>query len=268
MLKPHVTIYTDGGCDPNPGTGGWGVVLLFDDQQTELSGGERSSTNNRMELTAACRALEFLDQPYSVDLHTDSQYVQKGITEWIKNWIRKDWKDVKNPDLWQRLDAATMRHDIKWHWLKGHAGHEHNERVDFLAMNEIRKLRGEAPLAQDIPAPFEGTIIHATSTPGTWKVKIKQESGETELNGAEQGANSYRMALVAAIAALEAFETPSKIEFYTDNETLQKGITQWIKGWIKKGWITSTGDPVKHKDLWLRLHDLREIHEISWKLRG
>lgn len=266
MPKPHVTIYTDGGCDPNPGTGGWGVVLLFDDKKIELSGGEKDSTNNRMELTAACRALEYLDQPYKVDLYTDSQYVQKGISEWIKNWIRKNWKDVKNPDLWQRLHRATQRHDIEWHWLKGHAGHEHNERVDFLAMNEIRKLRGESPLTEAENAQFDGIVIRSISSPGSWKITIKQQDGEKELNGTEPGAHSYKMALLAAITALETFNEPAKIEFYTDNETLQKGITRWVKGWVKNGWLTAAGEPVKYKDLWVRLHGLNAIHRISWKL--
>lgn len=140
-LQPKVTIYTDGGCEPNPGTGGWAAVLLTPDGERELSGGERATTNNRMELTAAIRALESLSERHTVELFTDSEYLQKGITLWIHNWIRKNWKDVKNPDLWQRLHAATQRHDIHWRWVKGHAGHRYNERCDQLAMTEIARLR-------------------------------------------------------------------------------------------------------------------------------
>jgi ribonuclease HI len=139
MTQPSVEIYTDGGAKPNPdGPGGWAALLLFGNHKKELSGGEPSTTNNRMELTAAIMALEALTEPCAVKLHTDSQYVKNGITQWMKNWRKNGWrtankKPVKNQDLWQRLDAATQRHEIKWAWVKGHAGHEHNERVDQLA---------------------------------------------------------------------------------------------------------------------------------------
>ena len=139
MDKPEVTIYTDGGAKPNPGgPGGWAALLQFGDHTKELSGGERGTTNNRMELTAAIMALEALTQPYHVTIHTDSQYLKNGITQWMKNWKCNGWrtadkKPVKNQELWERLDAATQRHTVDWKWLRGHAGHEHNERVDQLA---------------------------------------------------------------------------------------------------------------------------------------
>ncbi|MBZ0293608.1 MAG: ribonuclease HI [Anaerolineae bacterium] len=139
MTKPHVTIYSDGGAKPNPGgPGGWGVLLIYGDREKELSGGEASTTNNRMELTAACEALEALKQPCEVTFYTDSEYVQRGISEWLPGWIRRGWKTasrqpVKNQDLWERLHEATQRHDIEWCWVRGHDGNEHNERVDQLA---------------------------------------------------------------------------------------------------------------------------------------
>ena len=139
MTQPQVIIYTDGGAKPNPdGPGGWAALLISGDHRKELSGGEASTTNNRMELTAAIMALESLKQPCKVELHTDSQYVKNGITDWMRNWIRNGWKTaskkpVKNQDLWQRLDEATQRHDITWKWVRGHAGYEYNERVDQLA---------------------------------------------------------------------------------------------------------------------------------------
>lgn len=133
-----VSIWTDGGCRPNPGPGGWGVLLRFRDVEKEFYGGEADTTNNRMELTAAAKALEALTAPCCVHLHTDSEYVKKGITEWSKNWIRKNWKTssgkpVVNKDLWQRLIEVTKRHDVTWHWVKGHAGIAENEHVDALA---------------------------------------------------------------------------------------------------------------------------------------
>ena len=135
---PHVIIHTDGACSGNPGPGGCGAILTFGDVEKELFGGEAHTTNNRMELMAAISALEALKKPCTVDLHTDSQYVQQGISAWIHNWKRNGWrtadkKPVKNADLWQRLDAAIERHNVRWHWVKGHAGHALNERADALA---------------------------------------------------------------------------------------------------------------------------------------
>jgi len=134
----EVMIYTDGACSGNPGPGGWGALLQFGEHERELKGGERNTTNNRMELTAAIAALETLKRACKVQLHTDSTYLRDGMTCWIHNWKRNGWrttanKPVKNLDLWQRLDKAIQRHDIEWHWIKGHAGDPGNEAADALA---------------------------------------------------------------------------------------------------------------------------------------
>ncbi|RMF11696.1 MAG: ribonuclease HI [Alphaproteobacteria bacterium] len=136
-MKP-VEIFTDGACSGNPGPGGWGAILRYNGREKELYGGETETTNNRMELTAAIRALEALKRPCRVRLHTDSRYVKDGITRWIHNWKRNGWrtaakKPVKNAELWLALDAALARHDVEWVWVKGHAGHPENERADELA---------------------------------------------------------------------------------------------------------------------------------------
>jgi ribonuclease HI len=149
MSEQRVKIHTDGACSGNPGPGGWGAILSFGDQEKELMGGEAHTTNNRMELTAAISALEALKRPCTVDLYTDSQYVRSGISEWIKKWKQNNWrtadrKPVKNVDLWQRLDAALKEHDVKWHWVKGHAGHAENERADQLARNGLIAARAGA----------------------------------------------------------------------------------------------------------------------------
>ena len=142
----HVIIHTDGACRGNPGPGGWGAVLQAGGgHEKELWGGEALTTNNRMELMAAIQALEALTRPCRVDLHTDSKYVMQGITEWIRGWKARGWKTadkkpVKNDDLWRRLDAARARHEVKWHWVKGHAGHELNERADRLANRGIDEM--------------------------------------------------------------------------------------------------------------------------------
>ena len=137
-MTKRVAAWTDGACSGNPGPGGWGAILTFGDSEKELSGGEAETTNNRMELMAAISALEALSRPCAVDMHVDSQYVRNGILSWLKGWKRNGWrtadkKPVKNVDLWQRLDAATERHEIAWHWVKGHAGDTMNERADALA---------------------------------------------------------------------------------------------------------------------------------------
>jgi len=137
-MSETITIWTDGACSGNPGPGGWGAILRAGGQEKELSGGAPATTNNRMELTAAIMALESLKGPSEVDIHTDSQYVRGGVTGWIHGWKRNGWrtadkKPVKNIELWLQLDAATARHQIRWHWVKGHAGHPENERADVLA---------------------------------------------------------------------------------------------------------------------------------------
>ena len=141
----RVRIYTDGACKGNPGPGGWGALLQFDGREKELCGGEPATTNNRMELTAVIRALEALRRRCDVDLYTDSQYVQKGISEWVASWKRRGWKTadkkpVKNVDLWLELDRLAGGHDIRWHWVRGHAGHAENERADQLANKGIESL--------------------------------------------------------------------------------------------------------------------------------
>ncbi|MEC6833813.1 ribonuclease HI [Photobacterium toruni] len=137
MMK-QVEIFTDGSCLGNPGPGGYGTVLRYKQHEKELSGGYLMTTNNRMELLAAIMGLASLKHPCSVDLTTDSQYVRQGITQWIHNWKKRGWqtadkKPVKNADLWQQLDQETQRHQVQWHWVKGHAGHPENERCDVLA---------------------------------------------------------------------------------------------------------------------------------------
>ena len=144
--KPHVVIYTDGACSGNPGPGGWGAILMSGPHRKELSGGEANTTNNRMELYAAIASLEALKKPSSVELHTDSSYLRNGITQWIHGWKRNGWrtadrKPVKNAELWQRLEEISQRHDISWHWVKGHAGHPENERADELAREGMAPFR-------------------------------------------------------------------------------------------------------------------------------
>ena len=144
-MTPEVVIYTDGACSGNPGPGGWGAILISGQHERDLWGGEPATTNNRMELMAAIQALEALKRPCRVELHTDSKYVQQGISEWLPGWKARGWKTaakapVKNEDLWRRLDTARLRHDVTWKWVKGHSGHTLNDRADALARRGIAEL--------------------------------------------------------------------------------------------------------------------------------
>jgi ribonuclease HI len=142
-MTKRVEIWTDGACSGNPGPGGWGAILKFDGTEKELCGGDADTTNNRMELMAAIASLEALTRPCAVDLHTDSQYLRGGVMTWIHNWKKRGWttadkKPVKNIELWKRLDEARARHEVEWHWVKGHAGNELNERADELARRGMK----------------------------------------------------------------------------------------------------------------------------------
>ena len=152
----EVDIYTDGACSGNPGPGGWGAILRSGAHEKEIFGGEPATTNNRMELLAVIRALEALKRPVAARVHTDSQYVQKGISEWIHGWKARGWKTaskepVKNADLWRALDEAASRHQVKWLWVRGHNGHPENERADALARAEIKKLRESRLQEKSLP---------------------------------------------------------------------------------------------------------------------
>ncbi len=147
-MTDRVEIFSDGACRGNPGPGGWGALLRYKGHEKLLSGAEAHTTNNRMEMMAAIQALESLRRPCKVHVTTDSQYLHKGITEWLAGWKKRGWKTadkkpVKNTDLWQRLDQALATHEVKWHWVRGHSGHPENERADQLATRAIDKLNGQ-----------------------------------------------------------------------------------------------------------------------------
>lgn len=268
---PQVTIYTDGGADPNPGPGGWGAVLLFEKADgssitKELSGGHPATTNNQMELSAAIEALNALSRPCSVDLHTDSQYLRNGITRWIHGWKAKGWKDVKNVALWQALDAAIQRHQIAWHWVKGHAGNIYNERADQLATaaRPVAAVSLDESRAQ-LYLQLAGPTNNKKSGAGGWAAALirPQDNSPAYFVGEFTDTSPNELAVRAAVALLQQIPPEERLQVYCDNSYLIDGISQWVQGWRSQGWSKD----IKFKGDWQQLDSLNQARDIHW-VRG
>lgn len=265
----RVTIYTDGGCRPNPGPGGWGVVILMPDQApSELSGSEEEATNNRMELRAAIEALRALDQAHDVDLNTDSQYVRQGITSWMEGWKRREWRTasgdpVQNRDLWQELESELERHTVEWHWVKGHSGDQWNERADELASAAIPRFSGfvDDPGAVHIVL---GIAYSGKMNKGAWAASLRFEEREKGLSGVVHEATSNQMHILGAALALEAMKRPVRAHLYTTSDYLKDGATSWLAGWRSRGWTTREGKAVSNKGAWQRLERQIDHHSLTW----
>jgi ribonuclease HI len=274
----EVTIYTDGGADPNPGTGGWAAVLIdpVSGKTRELSGGEPRSTNNRMELTAAIRALEALKLPCKVRLVTDSLYLRKGVTQWLPGWIARGWKrkdgELQNEDLWRRLAELIRGHQIRWDWTKGHAGDRWNERADQLATLAIRAQRaaaGPSPGTSSDPAaePAEADVFLRVSGSGRqagWAALVRHQGVESLLSGRHPGASPNQLDLLAAAAALETLPRGIAAAVHTLSDYLRNGAAGWIEGWKRRGWKTQEGKPVQNRELWQRLDAALAARRVAW----
>ena len=262
-----ITVYTDGGCNPNPGPGGWAAILVTPEgDEQALSGGDRDTTNNRMELTAALQAITATPQGSRVVLYTDSQYLRKGITEWLANWQRRGWKKrdgspVLNQDLWQALVGASQHRDVTWRWVRGHAGNHYNERVDRLARAAIPRMPTTAP---DSTVTRIYLRVSCVGTTGGWAARILDGVDIAELYGRVTSTTSNRLILQAAVAAIDHAQK-DVLTIYTVSDYLYKGITQWVDGWRKRSWATSTGTPVKNADLWKQLLQRCNRHQITWQ---
>ena len=262
--RPHISIYTDGGADPNPGPGGWGVVLLHPGKKKELSGGDPDTTNNRMELTAAIKALEALNQPCRIDFYTDSQYVRKGISEWIDDWKAHGWqsgkKPIKNVDLWKRLDDLRQGHEIDWKWVRGHAGNEHNERADQLASAAIpREAMAVDPDAVQVYLRIAGPASGTRGKCG-WAAGLMSADVPDIIHGAHPDMTVNGFALYATLQVLDQILPEDKVQFFTNNSYLFDGITKWVSGWRKGGWVK----PEKFKAEWQQLDQLNQSRQIKW----
>jgi ribonuclease HI len=284
---PSVVVYTDGGCDPNPGPGGWGAIIRGDGWEWTLSGGDPHTTNNRMEMHAAAAALALLDGLLGrcqVEIYTDSQYLRQGITEWIDDWAGRDWRTadkrpVQNQDLWRTLHRLSQAHDVTWRWLKGHAGHPLNERADRLATAARRALPAPSePPTAGLPLPQDGSDLPAVEVfvkssyrgreqRGGWGAVLRLSGmGEhtRSLSGSETETSANALLIRGATEALRALTRPCRVTVYSDANYLIRGASQWMKGWQAHGWRTKDGQPVANREAWEALIEAARPHQITW----
>jgi ribonuclease HI len=278
------TVHTDGGCDPNPGPGGWAAIVHCADREIVLSGNAPSTTNNQMEIEAAVAALAYLRGRYGrcqVGLYTDSRYLRQGITLWIDDWFSRGWKTkagraVKNQGLWRRLYELTHAHDVRWHWIKGHAGNPLNERADQVAREaRARLVPADVPGQDnlpDAPKPSQGSLVTVSigiscldsDGPGGWAAVIRSREGCTVRKGREVRITSNALYLIAAAESLRAIPRPSKVDLYASSDYLVRGAEEWIVTWRRNGWRTGGGDPVKNRAEWEALLDAMHSHCVTW----
>jgi ribonuclease HI len=267
-MTDKVIIYTDGGSDPNPGIGGWAAVLQFGEHEKVLTGNDPQTTNNRMELQAAIGALQALKRPCTIEFHTDSEYLRKGITEWIEKWaannFRKGSKAIPNADLWQQLWPLTKQHEIEWHWVRGHAGNPLNERVDQLARQARLEITPEEELAEDVPRLYVRASCKGNPGPGGWGVVLERGAETEQASGSMLETTNNRMEITAVIEGLRLLPPGSTVQLFTTSDYLFQGATRWIHGWRKNKWQKKDGQPVANADLWQELDQLMGQYKIRW----
>lgn len=264
-----ITIYSDGGSDPNPGYGGWAAVLIAGKHTKELTGGTPDTTNNRMELTAAIEALKALKRPSEVNFYVDSQYVRRGITEWItgwaaKNWLRKDGSPVPNADLWQQLWPLTKSHQIEWHWVRGHTGNHWNERVDKLAREARLAITPTVTLSEDAIRLYLRSSCRGNPGPGGWGIVVEVDDDIQQYSGNITKTTNNRMEVTAALEALALLPPKTNAQLFTTSDYLFQGATKWIHGWRKRNWTKRGGQPVANSDLWKLLDQRMQNYSVQW----
>lgn len=269
-MSDEVTIYSDGGADPNPGIGGWAALLRFADREVELSGHEPHTTNNRMELQAVIAALQALDGPYRVEFHVDSQYVRRGITEGVTKWAAKGWqtaagRPVANVDLWRQLVPLVERHTVTWHWVRGHSGDPANERVDRLARQARLAQTPAVERPTDVPRLYLRASCAGNPGPGTWSASLLALDGtRQEFTGRAAATTNNRMEMMAAIEGLQRLPPGSRAQVHTTSDYLFQGITRWLPGWQRAGWRKKDGQPVANGDLWRQLSEVVGRYQVEW----
>lgn len=278
--NPALVIYTDGACSPNPGPGGWGAVIIKDGTIiSELSGFEEQSTNNRMELTGAVEALRSLKNRSRIKLYTDSIYLKNGITDWINKWQRNNWrtanrKEVKNSDLWRQLLVQIERHEVDWHWVKGHAADPFNIRADELAVEARKESNPEsttitpAELDPDNIHLFTGVTCKHAAGVGGWAVILNWRHHVRILGAGAAGMSANQLYLVALINGLNSLKKELPVDVHTHSGYLYDGATSWLNGWKNRNWRTREGGEVSNKQLWQELDQLLTRYQVSFHLEN
>lgn len=264
-----VTIYSDGGADPNPGIGGWAALLLFGDQEKVLTGNEARTTNNRMELSAAIHALRELPGNSRVEFHTDSQYLRRGITDGVEKWAAAGWRTkngrpIPNADLWQELEVLVAPHTIDWHWVQGHSGDPLNERVDRLAREARLAITPRVDLAAGVPRLYVRGSCVGNPGPGSWAAVLESDGEWKSRTGSERSTTNNRMEITAAIEGVTLVPPGSRVQIFTTSDYLFQGITQWVAGWRARGWRKKDGQAVANADLWQALTDVSSRYQVEW----
>jgi ribonuclease HI len=279
MSEQAIEIYTDGACQSNPGPGGWGAVILYPNRlPLKINGGEKSTTNNQMELTAVIKALESIEGSQDkISLYTDSKYVKEGVTNWLKKWKQNKWKTslntpVKNQTLWQRLDSCAKEWDIQWKWVKGHAGNKWNETADQLAREAVPNVKPQAEQKTDKLPIDDPDAIHifiaiafsSKKKEGAWAAYLRYKTHTKSVSGKVENSSSNQIHICSAIGGLKLIKRKYPIHVYTLSDYLKDGASIWIRNWHRNNWKTKEGVPVKHKDLWIALQKLTQGCQIIW----
>jgi ribonuclease HI len=221
-----------------------------------------------MELTAAINALTALKRPTQVAFYTDSQYVRRGITEYIEKWAANEWKvknkPVANADLWPQLWALTQKHEVEWHWVKGHAGDELNERVDELARAARLAITPTEELAADTARLYVRASCKGNPGPGGWGIVLESEEQYVEASGTAAKTTNNRMELTAAIEGLKRLPPGCSVQLFTTSDYLFQGITRWVQGWRERHWQKKGNEPLANADLWQALDTLAASHTVRW----
>lgn len=277
--RDEIVVYTDGGASPNPGPGGWGAVVLRsapgggEPRVEEMSGGEADTTNNRMELTAALRALAALPADLPVRVVTDSQYLRRGITRWLPGWQAAGWKrkrgeSVANEDLWRALGELVAERSVRWEWVKGHAGHRWNERADELATAATKRHRTAAGAADETAASGWRIYLKASGR-GWWAARVVDPDGGDELlTGEVRRASANELILRAAGEAIREVPEDVPLTVYSAADYLRDGAARWLPGWRRRGWKTATGKPVANREAWQRLASVLAGRTVRWPKVG
>lgn len=270
MPMPKVTIYTDGSADPNPGIGGWAAILRSGPHEKLLSGNDPEATNNAMELTAAISALQTLKTPCQVELYTDSEYLRQGVTRYLAQWQAQGWQrsgePIPNAELWRALSQLTQTHQIEWHWIKGHADNEFNNRCDQVAREARLKITPawDANATKTLPTAYLRASCLGNPGRGGWAVILEHEGSRQIISGHQEKTTNNRMELEAALAAFSLLPPQSPLQLYTMSNYLYQGATQWVHNWRRQRWLKHDGLPVVNSAEWKRLDAYQKDHPTQW----